>query len=125
MDSAEAGAFRVLIVDDDPAVREVMAEQLGQAGYAVSEAGDGQQAMGMVEELDPHLVVIDFMMPGMTGAEVAAAVRAIRPTQKLLLVSGYLHSQAVERAFGDVPILKKPFDDLQLTNAVRALLERR
>ena len=68
--SAESKAS-VLVIDDDPDVREFIAASLAEAGYAVREAADGEAGLASFEKKPPDLVVLDFVMPGLSGAEVA------------------------------------------------------
>ena len=101
---------RILVLDDDQSVREVLVESLKAAGYDVFEASSGEQALAALPEFDPDLIVLDFVMPGLNGAEVAARVRQTRPKQKILMVSGHYNSALLRAAGGNIPVLKKPFD---------------
>jgi CheY-like chemotaxis protein len=67
-------------------------------------------------------VIIDFVMPGMSGAEVAAQILAERPEQRILFVSGYSETEAIRLAAPGAPILAKPFRPAALDEAVRKLL---
>ncbi len=112
----------ILVLDDDKSVREVMVQNLTALGYIVFEAADGEEALSALVAKAPDLFVLDFLMPGLNGAEVAARARVLRPEQKMLLVSGYLDSSALDRLAPDIPILRKPFDGPQLGSAVAGLL---
>lgn len=96
---------KILIVDDDTEVREVVAAVVGDAGYQVLEACDGLEAL---EVLDDHpdicLMVSDIMMPNMTGTELADVVRIRFPAMKIILISGFATSVTL-----DYRLLQKPF----------------
>ena len=115
---------RLLVVDDDDAVRGVLVELLGDAGYDVSEAADGLSALASLERIDPQVAVIDFMMPGMNGAEVARRAQARLPHLPIVFVSGYHDTMALDGIAGAV-VLRKPFGDVQLQSAVARALEAR
>jgi len=112
----------VLVIDDDPDVRGFMVATLEEQGYAVREAGDGAHGLAELAREQPDLVILDFIMPGMSGAEVAARILADRPGQPILFVSGYSETDAVKRTAPDAPLLPKPFRAEALDKAVRAAL---
>lgn len=111
----------LLVVDDDADVREVMTGVLADVGYRIHEASNGALALGT---LKADLLIVDFAMPGMNGAELAYAVRQHTPDQRILFVSGFSDSTALEKAVGDAPILRKPFRPVELAEAVRTSLDR-
>lgn len=108
----------VLVVDDDAQVRAHIVETLQAAGYDVRAAADGAAALAALDDRRADLMVVDFAMPGMNGAELVQAARARRPGQKAIIVTGYADSAALEAAAGDVRVLRKPFDVAALANAV-------
>ena len=113
---------RILVVDDDPDVRGFLAEALGDLGHRVEAAESGTAALAAFERVAPDLMLIDFAMPGMNGAELAKEVRSRRPDQPMLFVTGYAESDQLEGALADVPILRKPFGVAELAVIVRAHL---
>jgi CheY-like chemotaxis protein len=125
--SPEAQAARphnvhVLLVDDDSAVREVTAGILHDLGYDVIEAGSGGAALEVLDrEADIDLLLVDFAMPGMNGAEVAREVHARRPSLPILFVTGYADTEALASA-GDDGILRKPFVEKDLAAKLRSVL---
>ncbi len=114
---------RVLLVDDDDAVREVSACLLQELGCTVQQAASGQAALAAVDgwtaQTLPDLVLLDFAMPGMNGVEVAAAVRARYPALPIVFVTGYADLSALA-AVDRTLVLQKPYREPQL----RAILER-
>ncbi len=112
----------VLVIDDDPDVRGFIAASLEELGYAVGEASDGESGCALFAELRPDLVVLDYVMPGMSGAEVASRILAERPGQPILFVSGYSDTEVIRRLAPEVPLLAKPFRADALDAAVRAAL---
>jgi signal transduction histidine kinase/CheY-like chemotaxis protein len=118
----EAGRHKVLLVDDDSAVREVTAGILQDLGYRVVEAGSGGAALDVLDrQSEIDLLLIDFAMPGMNGAEVAREVHARRPELPILFVTGYADTEALAAA-GDDGILRKPFVERDLAAKLRQVL---
>lgn len=115
--------IRVLVVDDDRLVRHFMTESLRTLGYMVMDAADGQSAIERLNENAYDLLIVDFAMPGINGAEVARIARGLQPRLRILIVSGYADSSALEAAVGDAPQLRKPFDTAELQAAVKTLFE--
>ena len=112
----------VLVIDDDPDVRAFIVNSLEDHGYRVREASDGRQGLAALERETPDLVVLDFIMPGLSGADVARQIRAKRPEQPILFVSGYSETEAIKRTAPDAPLLAKPFRAEALHKAVRGAL---
>jgi len=114
--------LKVLLVDDDNAVREVTAGILQDLGYRVVEAGSGGAALDMLDKQSQiDLLLVDFAMPGMNGAEVAREVHARRPDLPILFVTGYADTEALAAA-GDDGILRKPFVQKELAAKLRSVL---
>ena len=120
-DAAQPSAS-VLVIDDDPDVRGFIAAALEEQGYRVREAGDGKEGLAEIDRDKPDLVIVDFIMPGLSGAEVARKIRAKLPRQPILFVSGYSETDAVKRTAPDAPLLTKPFRADALGKAVRGAL---
>jgi CheY-like chemotaxis protein len=114
----------VLVIDDDPDVRAFICESLAEQGYKVREAGDGRAGLAAFAAERPDLIVLDFIMPGLSGAEVASRVLADRPEQAILFVSGYSETDAVRSVAPNAPVLPKPFRAEALERAVELVLAR-
>jgi PAS domain S-box-containing protein len=118
-ESLPAGNGRsVLVVEDELTVRTTAARALKEAGYAVHEASDGQEALDILEQRSGHtdLVITDLGMPVMDGHELARRLRATRPDLPILFISGYGDTGTVS------PFLQKPFSPDDLIRRVGAVL---
>jgi signal transduction histidine kinase/ActR/RegA family two-component response regulator len=115
----------VLLVDDDSAVREVTASILAELGYKVVEAGSGGAALELFDRRpDIALVLLDFAMPGMNGAEVARELRARRPDVPILFATGYADTAALA-VLGEDELIQKPFVESEVATKLAARLEAR
>jgi PAS domain S-box-containing protein len=124
----ERGTETLLLVEDDPEVRKVMARALRVAGYTVVEAEDGEQALFVAAAQRGKIdaLVTDVVMPRMGGPELVTRLRRMRPGLRVLFASGYTEQGA---AFSEIldassTFLQKPFTDRSLTQALRQLLDR-
>ncbi|WP_263143795.1 PAS domain-containing sensor histidine kinase [Pseudomonas alcaligenes] len=118
---------RILVVEDDHAIRALLLEALSERGYRVLEAADagaGRQWLESAEKLD--LLVTDIGLPGLGGDELAALGRRARPGLKVLFITGYAHETLLERLRldGNARLLNKPFSLDGLAAAVRELCEK-
>jgi signal transduction histidine kinase len=118
-----SNAGRVLLIDDDTDVRETIQELLTELGYAVRAAESGKTGLALLAEERPDLVIVDFAMPEMTGAEVARAIHESWPALPILFVSGHADTSALETAVGGAPFLRKPFRPADLALAVQDAIE--
>jgi CheY-like chemotaxis protein len=115
----------VLVIDDDDDVRRMLVESLEAAGYDVAEAEDGRVGLDILEVTRPDVVVIDFAMPGLTGAEVAKAARARLPQLPIIFSTGYADTAAIEEMAGpDTPVLRKPFRINELKGVVSEAIQK-
>jgi CheY-like chemotaxis protein len=112
----------VLVIDDDPAVRETLVQGLEFDGFDVIEAADGRAGLALLERGAPAaLAVIDFAMPGMNGAETARAAQRLRPGLPIIFASGYAETAALDGISGAVT-LRKPFKIAALAQKIHELL---
>jgi CheY-like chemotaxis protein len=109
---AQASPQKILVIDDEKEVRELLAEMLATQGHHVSQAASGPDGVSMARADRYDLVFTDVIMPGMTGWEVAEAIKAVSPATVVVLVTGWADGvERSERAAGCVDqIIKKPFD---------------
>jgi PAS domain S-box-containing protein len=113
--AARAPSARILVVDDDDDVRGFLEDALDELGHEVSGCDCGEAAIAEVVRRCPDLLLLDFAMPGMNGAEVAREVRSLCPDLPIVFVTGYAETEQLEAVLGpDVQVLRKPFgvDDL-------------
>ena len=118
-------APRVIVVDDEPAVRNIVRRMLEPAGYVVEEAGDPVEACDTIEASGPlDLLIADFRMPELTGDEVARRFRAAKPDVKVLFITGYADDLFAERSllWDGEAFLEKPFSRKGLLEAASLLL---
>ena len=118
---------RVLLVDDEPVVREVLAAQLGEAGYEVAEGGDGAAALDLLDRGAPcDILVTDLAMPGMDGVALIRAAQGRRPGLPAILVTGYAGDAAAlavgAAVDGTFALLRKPVTAQRLADQVAASL---
>jgi CheY-like chemotaxis protein len=119
---SQANDATILLVDDDPAVRDVTAMMLEDLGYGVIEADNGAAALDLLSKgARVDLMLADFSMPGMTGAELTREVAVSRPGLPVLLVTGYADERAVA-AVGEDRLVLKPFRNEDLARKVRVAL---
>ena len=115
-------AASVLVIDDDSDVRGFICASLSELGYKVREAADGEAGLYSFEESRPDLVILDYVMPGLSGAETAERIRKKAPGQPILFISGYSETEAIRRIAPDAELLAKPFRAEALDVAVRSSL---
>lgn len=115
-------AANILVVDDDRLVRRFMVESLRGMGHEVKDAPEGTTALQLLDQLRFDLLLVDYAMPGMNGAEVARAALEKQPHIRILVVSGYADSAALAAALGSASQLRKPFDLAELRAAVTQIL---
>jgi DNA-binding response OmpR family regulator len=118
----------ILVVDDDYAIRKLLEVKLRSEGYDVVTAESGPEALDIAGKRRPDLIVLDNMMPGMSGERVAARVRATNGLQDvpILMLTAVRSDETVERAFaaGVDDYVTKPFNLSEIVWRVRALLRR-
>lgn len=121
MNAAPAAKRRILIVDDDPHLREFLTEVIGHAGYDTVTAASGEQALKVIESGEPDMALLDITMPGMSGLELAAALKASTSVPFMFLSAiGDSESARQAAAHGAVGYLVKPVDAARLMPAFEA-----
>ena len=111
---------RVLVVDDDAPIREVVKTILKHAGYSIDEAGDGEEALTKVKADHYGAIVLDLMLPKLSGYEVLDYVTRERPNSKCVVIISAAPASEIDRADPTVvkAVLRKPFDIRDLIAAV-------
>ncbi len=116
---------KILIVDDDPHIRELARVFLHNAGFETVEAGDGQEALSLLDSVRVDLFIIDIMMPHMDGWELCQELRQSYDLPILMLTARGETSQKIKGfQLGTDDYLVKPFEPLELVERVKALLRR-
>jgi PAS domain S-box-containing protein len=113
---------KVLVIDDDPDVRRFIVQCLETLDYDVTQAEHGEAGLARLDRDQPNLLIVDFAMPGLNGAAVAAEARRRQPGLPVILVTGYADTKAVERVVGMESILRKPFKVEDLASSMRRAL---
>jgi two-component system OmpR family response regulator len=116
---------RVLVIEDDASVSKLLRSALELAGHEVVVRSDGQAGLKAFQDTDPDVVVLDWMMPSMTGLEVLSRIRKAKNQTRVLLVTGKVAEADILRAWqvGIDGYLPKPFEVKALTRSVADLLE--
>ena len=123
----------ILVIDDDPDIRELVAWKLMQAGYTTLSASDGAEGLataiaGDTDGRPPDLILVDWMMPKMTGIEVCRSVRANPQTSRIpiILLTANAHEVEVASGFaaGVDDYMVKPFNPRELLARIHAVLSR-
>jgi CheY-like chemotaxis protein len=117
-------ALHLLLVDDEPMVREALGELLGADGHTISVAGDGEAGLASFRAGQFDVVITDQSMPKMNGAQLALAIRALAPAVPVIMLTGFgdLMIAAGERPPGVTAILSKPFTQAQLRTVLAQVL---
>ena len=116
---------RILIAEDDPAIRSLLGDILSDEGYCVETAVDGRIAVDMVAKSPPDLLITDLLMPGLTGWSVLARVRRQAPHLPILVISGAMTGVPPDTAVlpNHTIFLSKPIMISQLLTAIEQLLD--
>jgi two-component system response regulator ResD len=118
-------ASRVLVVDDEPIVRDVLTRYLRRGGFEVDAAGDGVSALSAFETSPPDLVLLDLMLPRMDGTEVFTRIRSRADTPVIMLTAkGQETDRLVGLEIGADDYVAKPFSPREVVARVRAVLRR-
>jgi DNA-binding response OmpR family regulator len=119
---------RILVVDDDSDIRDMLSFKLAHAGFDVHTEEDGEAGLAAAQQLAPDVVLLDWMMPGLTGPEVCQALREEPDTARLpvILLTAKAQEADVERGFaaGATDYIVKPFSPRELVARVTAALAR-
>lgn len=111
----------ILVVDDEPSIRELVRRLAEREGYQVTEASDAEEALRILHQPQiPKLMLTDIVMPGMNGLMLAAQAHVLRPTLPVIFMSGYA-SQFQDELSGSV-CLRKPFRAPELIAAIQDVI---
>jgi len=121
---------RLLMIEDDARLAQMVTDYLGQSGFAVTHAPAGEQGLEQLQLIQPELVILDLMMPGMDGLEVCRRIRAMpnenaRVPVLMLTAKGDPMDRIIGLELGADDYLPKPFEPRELLARIRAVLRRR
>jgi two-component system cell cycle sensor histidine kinase/response regulator CckA len=126
-DKALPGTETLLVVEDEPSIREFTARAMSRLGYKVVVAGDGEEALSLLGgDLAPDLLLTDVVMPGLNGAQVAERARAIMPDLPVLFMSGYTDEIIAQHGILEpgVDLIEKPYTVADLSRRIRGILDK-
>lgn len=111
----------VLVVDDEPSIREFLAFVLADEGFTVLTAGDGNEALAIAQQTPPDVVLTDLMMPGADGYHLINGLREQRVPVRAIIAMSAVHTVGVRVPRADL-FVAKPFQIEQIVTSIRALL---
>ena len=116
----------ILIVDDEPIVRESIRDWLEDAGYQVEMAGSGEEALELIEKQDFNVIILDIRLPGQTGIKVLREVKALKPQIISIIITAYPAKELADEAkkLGAVDYLIKPIAPEDLERLIRETLQK-
>jgi len=122
-------AATILVVEDEPAIQELISYGLRQAGHETFCAGDAEQAMRIVNDVLPDLVLLDWMLPGMSGIEFAKMLRQVPRTKNIPIIMLTARTEESDKVsgleVGADDYITKPFSPRELVARIKAVLRRR
>lgn len=127
MNQQQPATIKVLLVDDEPSIRVALAFLIKQLGYQVMEATNGEEALELLAQHQPNVVILDVMMPRLDGFEVARRIRTQPLYAEVKIV--FLTARGTEEdrfdgyGSGGELYITKPFDNAELVNTIRELVE--
>ena len=121
-----AEPFRILVIDDDPGIREYLEALASRHGYDVFTVGDGEKALESLDETRPDIVTLDVVLPGIDGLETLRLLKQRLPDVPVIMLSGHGQARTIVEAMrrGASDFLRKPFEVEELELAFQKALER-
>ena len=113
---------KILVVDDEPNMRELLREELEEEGYEVEAAENGEEALKKFSSGDYDLVILDIEMPGMNGLEVAGKIREMKKDARIILLTAYSHYRSDLSSWAADEYVVKSFNFEELKEKVKKLL---
>lgn len=119
-----AGANKILVVDDEDALRAVLSAELESEGYLVQSASDGDEAIRILDSNTFHLILLDIKMPNVDGFEVLKYVKSKFPKTKVIMLTGFadLKNAIESKKLGAEDFVSKPYDLVDLLTTVERVL---
>ncbi len=121
-----AERFKVLVIDDDPGIRDYLETLALRQGYRVTAVGDGEEALAILDEAQPDVITLDAVLPGMDGLETLRELKQRRPDIPVVMLSGHGQVRIIVEAMklGASDFLRKPFEFEELELAFQKALEK-
>ncbi|MBS1198251.1 MAG: type secretion system protein E:Response regulator receiver:ral secretory system protein, partial [Proteobacteria bacterium] len=119
--------YRILLVDDEPGILKALQRVFRRENYEIVTAGNGQEALQIFQDQEIHLVISDFMMPGMNGAQLLREIKSRAPDTLRIMLTGHANTDAVMGAVNEGAVYKfiiKPWNDDDLRVTVALALEQ-
>ena len=115
------GKTTIMVIDDQPGIRRLLAEVLQEDGYNIVIAANGYEALQKVKETTPHLILMDMKMPGMDGLETFRELKKLGKAERVIMMTAYGELELVKEAMslGAYKYITKPFD----INVIKSLAE--
>jgi DNA-binding NtrC family response regulator len=119
-----AGKNRILVVDDEDALRTVLSSELAGEGYQVASAADGEEAIKIIDSATFDLILLDIKMPNVDGFEVLKFVKERQPKTKVIMLTGFadLKNAIESKKLGAEDFVSKPYDLVDLLTTVERVL---
>jgi len=116
----------ILIVDDQPGIRLLLKEVFSKEGYQTFTAGSGKEALELVQEVCPDLVLLDMKIPGMDGIEILKRLKKNKPSVHVIMMTAYGELDLIKESmnWGAERYFTKPFDVFEVRDAVNGLLQQ-
>ena len=114
-------SVKVLVIDDQPGIRRLLAEILTEEGYSVITAINGIEGIAKAQEMQPEIILVDMKMPGIDGLETLRELKQRNPHEKVIMMTAYGELDLVNQAreLGSVGYVTKPFDLLRLCGMIQ------
>ena len=118
---------RALVIDDEPEFLEMLTELLTQAGYEVAAAAAAEDALTLVDEAAPDVILLDIAMPGMDGLTALQHLRALKPNVPVIMLTGNTDEQVGRTTLrcGAFDYIAKPFEATHLLGVVETAVQHR
>jgi DNA-binding response OmpR family regulator len=123
----DEGLMKILIVDDEPEQILMSQKRLESRGFEVISAEDGERGLRKAEEINPDLVILDVMMPGMDGFELCRKLKALSEPPPVIIVtaSGMSHLELRTKGVRAEACFRRPYDSVELVEKVNELLKEK
>ncbi len=123
-DGRESGARTILVVDDDPNIRTLLSDFLGQIGFVVIPAKDSRTTLVVLSHLPVHLILLDLALPDIYGLDLLPQLRSRYPSVPVVVISGYLTQESERQCFesGAASVIRKPVKLADLDRVIASAL---